>query len=755
MDSKVATRPPNVLLIALLLTTVLQACGAPGDTQPAAEASEPIGTLSEEVRIRWCHRSRCGDGSCDPGENCGTCRADCGRCSRCGNGICDTTETCTTCATDCGRCLGAACTADTQCSNRGGPGGAASAGHCVDGVCCDGACAGDCNACNTAAAPGRCTLLAETTTCRASQGGCDPAETCTGASPECPTDDRAASGTVCRAAAGACDRPEVCDGAEASCPSDALAAAGETCRAAGGACDLAESCTGESAACPDDGLAGGETVCRAAAGGCDAEEACSGTSVACPDDALLAAGAACGEPAPAPVTFSYLDDESDNVPADALAAFFQGQELAPTDYLFVEIAGPPGHGGAWCSARADWYREQYLSGAGTSASGAWRKWSRADEGPWSSATTASFPSRWGVAFDGDSRSWCAEEGLGGRTLVLTPGRTGADEAYLAGLGHGGAAGVRVTVRTGVKFNEVCLGEPPQGASCSGESSVCPPPPRCGNGVVDPGEQCDGGACCEPECRFVAADTICRAASGACDVAEVCSGAAAACPADAVAAAGLECRAADGDCDLAESCDGLGADCPADGFAPAGASCTVVPEAHVLSFSDGPGDDVPATAVFDFFAAKPLSRTDYLYFGISGAPAAGAWCAERADWYRDYYLAYATSGILVDSGGWRRWTRLPGEGWLGPETGPHNNYFGRNCDGAPYSWCSEYNIASRYLAVMPGRVGGNEAWASGPSGGAGWGLTIRSGNTFDVACNGLPPAPVASACSGASAHCPAP
>jgi GH25 family lysozyme M1 (1,4-beta-N-acetylmuramidase) len=49
----------------------------------------------------------CGDGSCNGGETCATCEADCGSCTvgpSCGDGSCNGGETCATCETDCGPC---------------------------------------------------------------------------------------------------------------------------------------------------------------------------------------------------------------------------------------------------------------------------------------------------------------------------------------------------------------------------------------------------------------------------------------------------------------------------------------------------------------------------------------------------------------------------------------------------------------------------------------------------------------------------
>src|SRR5439155_162674 len=119
--------------------------------------------------------------------------------------------------------------------------------------------------------------------------------------------------------------------------------------------------------------------------------------------------------------------------------------------------------------------------------------------------------------------------------------------------------------------------------------------NCGNGIVDAGEQCDGGTCCTATCTFVASGTVCRtgggvcasmkcqhpaanagavcrASAGICDPAETCTGTSTSCPADARSPQGTTCRAAAGPCDLAETCDGTSATCPTDAFAPATTEC---------------------------------------------------------------------------------------------------------------------------------------------------------------------------------------
>jgi hypothetical protein len=93
---------------------------------------------------------------------------------------------------------------------------------------------------------------------------------------------------------------------------------------------------------------------------------------------------------------------------------------------------------------------------------------------------------------------------------------------------------------------------------------------CGNGVVEPGEQCDlgsgngaPGSCCLGSCTFAAASTVCRASTGVCDPAETCTGSSSTCPANALAGSGTVCRSSAGVCDPAETCTGSSVNCPAD------------------------------------------------------------------------------------------------------------------------------------------------------------------------------------------------
>ena len=55
--------------------------------------------------------------------------------------------------------------------------------------------------------------------------------------------------------------------------------------------------------------------------------------------------------------------------------------------------------------------------------------------------------------------------------------------------------------------------------------------ECGNGIVENGEECDGGDCCDNNCYFTSTGTECRAADSECDLAETCTGSNASCSAN--------------------------------------------------------------------------------------------------------------------------------------------------------------------------------------------------------------------------------
>ncbi|KAL2015016.1 hypothetical protein VTK56DRAFT_6526 [Thermocarpiscus australiensis] len=116
-----------------------------------------------------------------------------------------------------------------------------------------------------------------------------------------------------------------------------------------------------------------------------------------------------------------------------------------------------------------------------------------------------------------------------------------------------------------------LGRSPNQVSCltSNSGVTTYTGSKCGNGIVERGEECDcggeegcrGNPCCNPttckftansqcdpaneecctqQCRFMSQGTVCRASTGPCDPQEVCSGTSAGCPADRSAQDGQSC-----------------------------------------------------------------------------------------------------------------------------------------------------------------------------------------------------------------------
>lgn len=93
-------------------------------------------------------------------------------------------------------------------------------------------------------------------------------------------------------------------------------------------------------------------------------------------------------------------------------------------------------------------------------------------------------------------------------------------------------------------------------------------PICGNGFVEPGEQCDCGLkencnnpCCDATTCMLRGNASC--ATGACCDLATCK----------PKTAGTECRSADHECDLPEYCTGQSEYCPANVFKMDGENCS--------------------------------------------------------------------------------------------------------------------------------------------------------------------------------------
>lgn len=75
--------------------------GLIGVDQPtaAADSPPPIAQSAAEDPAEPMQQPSCGDGQCQPPEDCNTCPQDCGNC--CGNNRCEPPEDCNSCPQDC------------------------------------------------------------------------------------------------------------------------------------------------------------------------------------------------------------------------------------------------------------------------------------------------------------------------------------------------------------------------------------------------------------------------------------------------------------------------------------------------------------------------------------------------------------------------------------------------------------------------------------------------------------------------------
>lgn len=101
----------TTLFAATLAVLMMIACNGPVELPPEADvatveapapAPAPL-TVDEEAWLAALG-SECGNGSCEPPEDCNSCPSDCGDC--CGNRKCEPPEDCKSCPGDCGDCCG-------------------------------------------------------------------------------------------------------------------------------------------------------------------------------------------------------------------------------------------------------------------------------------------------------------------------------------------------------------------------------------------------------------------------------------------------------------------------------------------------------------------------------------------------------------------------------------------------------------------------------------------------------------------------
>jgi hypothetical protein len=373
-------------------------------------------------------------------------------------------------------------------------------------VTCDGETAcGEAGVCNPA--DGKCTYAPKpsTTVCRASAGGCDVAETCTGTDTVCPPDGFADPTTMCRAPGGACDVAEYCTGSSATCPDDAKSVA--TCRTSAGMCDVAEVCDGVSNDCPGDSFVASTVTCRESSGVCDVAEQCTGAGPACPPDGFQV-GTVCRESAGACDVAEVCSGGSAACPAD---------QFQPTTFTCRDSTGVCDVAES-CSGNSAACPPDGFADVGTEC--------RASAGDCDVAEHC-------TGFSGS----CPSDAVLPATEICRA-----------------ADGVCDVAESCTGLTATCPGN-----GFSPSTTEC----RSSAGVCDVTEMCPGFAAACPDDAFLPSTEMCRTSAGDCDVAEACTGVSALCPDDRLVAVGTACRASKDGCDPAEVCTGVTAGCPTD------------------------------------------------------------------------------------------------------------------------------------------------------------------------------------------------
>jgi hypothetical protein len=117
------------------------------------------------------------------------------------------------------------------------------------------------------------------------------------------------------------------------------------------------------------------------------------------------------------------------------------------------------------------------------------------------------------------------------------------------------------------------------------------------------------------------------------------------------------------------------------------ACTSV----TFQFVETAADDIATTDLQAFFEQLDAAPGDFIRVTLDANGTLIDWCSERADFYREQYLALAPTTGSADSVGWSRWSRLDAGTWLGPDMAARTNNYGGLCD-SPYSWCLEPTLA---------------------------------------------------------------
>jgi len=483
-----------------------------------------------------CDGKECGSDGC--GGSCGTCAAhhvcELGLCHYvpwCGDGACDPSEDCADCPVDCACDCGESCTAGvcafTACVGKlcGDDGCGGSCGTCADHYACnqgacayvpwcgDGVCNGDetCSSCGADCACG-CGQACDHGACvfTACEGKACGSDGCGGSCGTCP-DHHACQKGACAyvpwCGDGTCDPDEDCG----ACPSDCACGCGEACL--GTTCVFA-ACDGK--VCGDDGCGGSCGKCAAhhecqkgacvyapwcGDGACDANETCA----SCAADCVCSCGQAC---------------------RDGACVFTACEGLE---------CGDDGCGGS-CGA----CDEHYACQQGVCAYVPWCGDGSCDPDETCASCAADCACACGEACEAGAR---AGRGLGesGCVYVACEDKACGDDGC---GGSCGTCGEHASCQDGA-----CVAVPWCGdGACNAEETCASCVGDCACGC---GHACEGGACVLVACDdAVCGDDGCGGSCGTCDLHEEClAGACVAVPwcGDGACNGGEDCAACPGDC----------------------------------------------------------------------------------------------------------------------------------------------------------------------------------------------------------------
>ncbi len=459
----------------------------------------------------------CGNGTCEPGESCADCWQDCGLCPpSCGNGVCEPGETCATCPGDCGQCCG-----NGLCDH--GESWATCPGDCPpacgDGFCNGseswGACPADCppacgdTYCNggetCATCPGDCGPCC-------GNGLCDHGEswaTCPGDCPPACGDgfcNGSESWATCPADCPPTCGDTYCNGGEswASCPADCPPACGD------GYCNGAENWGACPQDCPPacgDGFCNGGETWATCPGDCPpacGDGFCNGAEgwQSCPADCPPA----CGD------GFCNGGEDCATCPGDCGPCCGNGLCDHGESWLTCPGDCPPACGDGYCNGGENWQScpadcppacgDGVCNGTETCAScqadcGQCCGNGLCDHGETWATCPGDCPPACGDGYCNGAESWatcpadcppaCGDGACNG-TETCASCQTDCGQCCGNGLCDHGESCATCQVDCGACCGNGICDHGESCATCPGDCGDCPPT-SCGNRVCDPGESC--------------------------------------------------------------------------------------------------------------------------------------------------------------------------------------------------------------------------------------------------------------------------